>query len=292
MSKPKKVIAEDSRFIKAASKNPAIAKHYCNPGDLIAMLASLKSYHKTTGRKVIFAQQLNVAANYYQGAVHGTTSDNDSQKMVCMNQSMYDLIRPLVLSQDYIEDMQVYEGQTPLTIDLDVIREKTFVNLPNGSIQSWPMFAYPDLAWDLSKAWIELPNKKLPIIDFIKDKVIVNFTERYRNGNINYYFLRKFKHKLIFAGTEKEYLLFTNMWELDIPKLQVKSFLELAYAIKHCKFLLCNQSMCWNIAEAMKSPRVLEVCRYAVNCMPFYGEKSYGFLNQEGVEHYVDILMS
>jgi hypothetical protein len=154
------------------------------------------------------------------------------------------------------------------------------------------MYAYPDLAYDLSKSWIDLPDRDLPIIDEVKDKVIINLTERYRNGHISYYFLRKFKNKLIFAGTEREYLLFVNRWGIDMPHLKVNDFLELAYAIKNCKFLLGNQSMCWGIAEAMKSPRVLELCEFAPNCMPFVGDKSYGFFHQVGVEHYVDILIS
>lgn len=280
---------EDKRF-DSKEKTPAIAKHFCNPGDLISVLPALKSYYQTTGRKIIIAQQLGVAANYYNGATHGTLSDDGNNVMVCMNRHIFDMIRPLVISQEYIEDMVVFDGQSPIVIDLDVIREKVFVNLPNGSIQSWVMYAYPDLAYNLSNTWIDLPEVDLPIIDYIKDKIIINFTERYRNGHINYFFLRKFKHRLVFAGTEKEYLLFCNTWGIDMPKLEVKNFLELAYAIKHCKFLLANQSMCWGIAEALKSPRVLEVCRYAQNCMPYYGEKSFGYFHQQGVEHYVDIL--
>lgn len=280
---------EDKRF-KMSNQPPAYARHMCNPGDLVGMLASLKAYWMRTGRKIIVTQKLNVSANYYSGATHGTLSDADGSTMVCMNRHIFDMIKPLVISQEYIEDMQVYEGQTPITIDLDVIREKIFVNLPHGSLQAWPMYAFPDLAYNIAKPWIELPETTHPIIDFIKDKIIVNFTERYRNGHIDYFFLRKFQHRLVFAGTEREYILFCNTWSLDIPKLEVKNFLELAYAIKYCKFLLCNQSMCWGIACAMDTPRVLEVCRYAQNCLPFYGDFSFGYLHQQGVEYYVDIL--
>ncbi len=265
---------------------PVNFKHFCNPGDLIACMAAMRSYYEKNDRKVILCQQLNVPANYYLGAVHGTTDDNG--RMVCMNQHIYDMIKPLIMSQDYIEDMQPYDGQEIL-VDMDDIRQKIWVNLPQGQIQAWVMYAFPDLAFNLSRPWIDLPEKDLPIVSWIKDKIIINFTERYRNAHINYYFLRKFKHRLVFAGTEREYMLFTNTWKVDMPRLDVKDFLELAYALKYCKFLLCNQSMCWNLAEAIKSPRILEVCQQAVNCMPFIGDKSYGFYHQEGVEHYVDI---
>ena len=269
------------------TKPPLYIKHFCNPGDLIAAMAALKAACIKNERKVILCQQLNVKAGYYTGAVHGTVDEEGT--MVTMNKEMYDLIRPLILSQDYIEDMQVFDGQEAL-IDLDVIRQKHFVNLPHGSIQSWVFYAFPFLSYDISKPWIELPDKDIPIVPWMKGKILLNFTERYRNGHIHYYFLRKFKDRLVFAGTEREYRLFTNAWKIDMPRLEIKDFLELAYAIKSCKFLLANQSMCWNIAEAMKTPRILEVCRSAVNCLPFYGEKSYGFYDQDALEYFVDLM--
>lgn len=271
------------------NNDPIGVKHFCNPGDLIAAMASLKAYHEITGRKVIVYQQLNVMAEYYQGAVHGTLSDGDNATPVCMNRHIFDMIKPLITSQEYIEDMRVYEGQRVL-IDIDVIRKQKFVNLPHGDIQSWVAYAYPDLAPDLSKPWITLPEKDLPVIDFVKDKIIINLTERYRNGHIEYFFLRKYKHRLIFAGTEKEHLLFCNAWGIDMPRLEVKDFLELAYAIKYCKYLLANQSMCWGISRAMLTPHILEVCQYAVNCLPFHYKQSKGFYHQDGLEHYVDIM--
>jgi hypothetical protein len=56
--------------------------------------------------------------------------------------------------------------------------------------------------------------------------------------------------------------------------------------IKSSRFILGNQSFGWNIAEAMKTPRILEVCNYAPNCMPFVGEYSYGYYHQVGAEYY------
>lgn len=268
--------------------SPIRVKHFCNPGDAVAAMAALKAYYESTGRKVIFCQQLHVVASYYAGAVHGTMDSHGN--MVCMNTKVWDMLQPLFRSQEYIHSTEEYIGQPGILIDIDVIRKETFVNLPHGQIQSWVMFAFPDLAYNLSRPWITLPDADIPIINEVKGKIILNFTERYRNGHINYYFLRKYIHRLLFIGTEREHLLFVNRWKIDIPRLEVKNFLEMAYAIKHCKYLLANQSLCWGIAEAMKTPRILEVCEYAQNCMPFVGEKSYGFLHQTGLEYFVDIL--
>jgi len=269
-------------------ERPATFKHLCNPGDLIAAMCAMKGYHRETGRKVRVLQELNTNAQYYPGAVHGTTDEHGQQ--VCMNQHIFDMIKPLVESQPYIESMEVFSGQE-VDIDLDVIRKKTFVNIPHGLIQTWVFLAYPDLYWDLSKDWITLPETDLPIVNFIKDKIILNFTERYRNGLIHYHFLKKYQSQLVFAGTEREYLLFTNKWRLDIPRLEVKDFLELAYAVKNCKFLLANQSMNYNLSYSMHTPHVLEMCEFASNCPTFTYENSYGFYHQVNVEYYCHRLM-
>lgn len=263
-------------------------KHFANLGDIIAVLPAVKRYWEITGRKVIFCQQINALAAYYAGATHPTV--NESGQNVCVNDAMFEMIKPLLESQPYIHKIEKYEGQR-IDLDFDVIRGKTFVGMPNLMIQSWIMYAFPDLAYNLSKQWIELPEvKNHPILKQVKGKIILNFTERYRNDIIDYFFLKKYMPDLIFAGTEKEYWLFCNRWQLTMPRLEVKNFLEYAYAIKYSRFLLGCQSFGWNIAQAMLKPRVLELCKFAPNCQPFVGDDSYGFFHQIGAEYYFRLL--
>ena len=259
-------------------------KHFANLGDIIAVMPALKTYYEVTKRKVIFVQQCNQLAQYYSGAVHPTV--NEHGQNVCVNDAMYEMIKPLVESQEYVHHMEKYEGQK-IDLDFDVIRGKTFVGMPNLMIQSWISYAFPDLAWDLSKAWINLPDiPNHSIKKQVSGKVILNFTERYRNEQIDYFFLQHYAPDLIFAGTEKEHFLFCSRWGLSIPRLEVKNFLEYAYAIKYSKFLIGCQSFGWNIAQAILHPRIVELCRYAPNVQPNVGENSYGFFYQVGCEYY------
>jgi hypothetical protein len=264
-------------------------KHFANPGDVVASMAAIKRFWEVTGRKVVFCQKVNQIAAYYPGATHPTT--NEHGQNVCVNDAIYDMLVPLVESQPYIHKMEKYEGQN-INIDFDVIRgDKVFVNMPNMMIQAWIMYAHPDLATDLSKPWIELPEKPdHPVRKQVNGKVILNFTERYRNLIIDYFFLKKYAPDLVFAGTEREHWLFCNQWQLAIPRLEIKDFLEYAYAVKYARFLFGNQSLGWNLAEAMKKPRIVELCRYAANCQPHVGEDSYGFFHQVGAEYYFKVL--
>jgi ADP-heptose:LPS heptosyltransferase len=117
------------------------------------------------------------------------------------------------------------------------------------------------------------------------DKVIINFTQRHRNYLINYFFLREHQDKLVFAGLAKERDLFCKNWNLDIPLLEPDNFYHLAQNIKHCKFFLGNQSFCFQIAEALKVPRILELFPMMPNVVPI-GENAYDFYHQGGVEYY------
>jgi hypothetical protein len=268
--------SQDERF--------TTVKHFANLGDAVAIMAAIKTYWEITKRKVVFCQMLNQPAAYYNGATHPTVDSNG--RMVCQNETMFSMLKPLLESQEYILRAEPYQGQH-IDLDFDVIRGKTFVGMPNLMLQSWIMFAYPDLACDLSKAWIHLPEvESHPIRNQVDGKVIINFTDRYRSEAIDYFFLRNYAPDLVFAGNESEYFKFCSQWNLNIPRLAVNDFLEYAYAIKYARFFVGCQSFGINIAESMKTPRVVELCRFAPNIQPMVGERSYGYFHQVAAEYY------
>lgn len=252
-----------------------------NSGDLISALPGLKHIYDTQGKKAVIYQRMLVPAEYYQNAKHPIKDEKGTQ--VTMNYKQWEMLKPLLLSQDYIESCEVWEGQT-VDVNLDLIREGEFSTMGFGSINRWQFYTHPYLACDLSKPWISVP--RVPFnTDLVKDKVIVNFTSRYRNGLITYFFLKEHEEKLIFSGIKEEYETFCEDNKLNIPYLEVNDFLELTQYIDACKFILCNQSMQWNIAEAIKKLRILEVCRSASNCIP-NGANGYDFLQQGALELY------
>lgn len=259
-------------------------RHVVNGGDIIAAMAGMKSLYDKYNSKSIIYQQLNVRGDYYQGATHPLTDANGN--MVCMNEDMFNLLKPLIESQEYIEVFKQWRGEK-VHVDLDIIRNGLYSGMPNMMIQSWIMMAFPDMDFDLSQQWMFVDSD-----DTYKDKVIVNFTERYRNNKISYYFFKEYEDKLIFAGTTKEYLLFCNAWELDIPRLEITDFLQYAKFIKGCKFFLGNQSAAVNIAFALQHPRIVELCPFAQNYQPFVGKDNYGFYHQGALEYYFKKLIT
>lgn len=265
--------------------------HAVNSGDMIAAMAGIKSIYQKSGKKAIIYQRLGRPGEYYNGATHPVKED---ELMVTMNENQFNMLKPLVCSQEYIEDFLIFKGEKA-HVNLDKIRSECFVGLPFGHISSWLMFAFPDMCYDLSTSWLHINDVSECFVkdkegnistESINDKVIINFTDRYRNHNMHYFCLKKYENNLIFAGTEDEWLRFSKQWDLNIPRLMVNDFLELAIAIKSCLFFLGNQSMCWNIANSMMHPRLLEVSLMAPNCPPFIGNWNKGYLFQDALEYY------
>lgn len=281
VSKINDVIRQDIVHTLPKNNEPFLTvKHCANLGDVIAALPSVKRYYEISGIRIKFLQAINFPGTYYKGATHPTKNNEGVE--VCMNDKMFKMIKPLIESQPYIHSFEAYDGQY-VDLDFDIIRTKVFVGMPNLMLQSWVMFAFADLGTDISKPWIKLkPIKNHHIKKLVEGKVIINHTTRYHSENLDYLFLREYAQHLIFAGTREEHDFFCKRWLINIPLLEVKDFLEYAYALKYSKFIFSNQTFGWNLAQAMGTPRLVELCRFAPNVQPYIGEKSLGFFHQAG----------
>lgn len=254
-------------------------------GDLISFLSGIKKIWEDTGKKAIIYHRLGMIGASYIGAIH--PYQDEFNNPICFNQYAFDMMRPLLLSQEYIQDYIVFNGQEH-QYDLDEIRQERYTNQPKGSLNRWFNYGFPEMASNLSKKWIDIP---IGITNPYSEKVVINFTERHRNTFINYFFLKQHQDKLVFAGLEKEKQLFCKEWELDIPLLQVDNFYELAKAIGGCKFFLGNQSFCFQLAEATKVPRILEIFPMMPNVIPV-GDLAFDFYHQGSVEFYFNKLIN
>lgn len=246
-------------------------------GDVWAAIPAINQYYKITGKKAILYLEKDHVATYYEGATHPTKSDG---KMVMLNEAMINMMIPLLNEQECIQCTKIWE-QEEIHIDLNLFRT-TFVNLPWGCINRWQFYTYPDLACDLSGIWMTVPETDK---DFARGKIIITRSERYLNHAADYSFLKPYEDDIIFCGTMREYNIFTMTHDLNIRKLTITNFLELAQAIKQSRFHISNQTMAYQISQGIKKPRILEVCSFAQNVIPI-GENAYDFFHQQGLEYY------
>lgn len=251
-------------------------------GDLIAMMAGIKHLCEEKNTKAIIYQRLNATGIGYEGAIHPFKDDIGDEVM--MNEYMFNMLKPLIEVQEYIESFEIYTGQE-YEIDLDKARLEVFTNQPRGSINRWIFYVYPQMACDLSNAWIY--PKKLDVYG-MSDVIAINFTFRYRNSIADYNVLKNYKY-IEFVGLPQEHEHFCNQWQLDIPLKKFNNFRDLAVYLKSCKLFLGNQSFCYQLAESMKIPRILELSPVLPNVIP-NGINGYDFYHQQALEYYLEKL--
>src|SRR5260221_4823329 len=249
-------------------------KHSGNSGDIIYSLAGLRYVCNALGRKADFRMWLDREARYYDGAVHPLGNKT-------LNDYMYRMLKPLLKAQSYMNKVSRYTGQK-IQVDLDLVRQRD-IGMPNGNIAHWYGYIFPDMICDLSEPWIEAEAK----YPELRNTIIINRTQRYQNAHITYAFLRRRKEDLMFLGTVAEFELVKK----EVPQLaylDVANFYDLACAIKSCKFFIGNQSMCFALAEALKTPRILEICPFSQNVIPTGPGPAYHYHAQNAFEWFVE----
>lgn len=263
------------------------ARNVFNAGDLITMLPGFQHLYQKTGKKTILYQQIDFPAHYYDGAY--SPIRNSEGQQVCMNEQMFSRLRPLLESQPYIERFQKWEGQT-VDFDMDRTRDSRFIPLPGGLIHYWTFDVFPELACNLSKAWLHVTERSV-IKERYAEKILINRTHRYNNPYISYYFLKEYQDRLLFSGTDEEHKTFCSQFNLDIEYLKTDDFLQLAQIIAWCKGGVFGQSLHFHISDALKKHRILELCAPFPNTFPT-GENGYAFYHQATLEYFFDKLLN
>lgn len=252
---------------------PTTYLHPFKAGDLLTLLPGIKHLYETSGEKAIIYQRLGMPLYLH------ATEKNDSLSGQCMGLKMFNALKPLIESQDYIHSFRVWEGEQ-VDIDVSLSRDSMVVNIPYGSIHHWPWALIPEMQCNLFIPWIHVDELQ---DSFFQDKIIINRTFRYKNPYITYFFLSKYQDNLIFVGMEEERNKFCEEFKLNIPWVVPDNMLELAKIIKSSKLFLGNQSLCWHIADSIKVPRILEACTDFPNTFPT-GSEGYFFLHQKSLE--------
>lgn len=251
-------------------------KHSFNSGDLVTVLPGIRNLWKKTGKKAIIYQRLDMPADYGHNDNHPIKSDDG--RMVCMNMKMFKLLQPLIQNQEYVERFEVWHGES-VDFDFDLTRINSRMPLPGGSIHHWPFLIFPQLECELSEPWIDVHKQNA-----YRNLIIVNRTERYQNPYIDYFFLKDYQHNILFAGLGSERDIFCEKYGLNIGLLSFGNFFDLASIMKSARCFIGNQSMCWHIADAMKIPRILEVCTEYPNTFPT-GANGNSFVVQNALEY-------
>jgi hypothetical protein len=245
-------------------------KHSGNAGDIVYSLNAIRSACFLHDKDAILYLKLDEPIQLHPSFKHPLGG-------VMLNRYMFDNLRPLLLECDFIEDVVIYTNQK-VDYDLDSFRKIGF-NLGAGDIKKWYLYAHPELQYHYSND---------PVLNYHHYKsleqsywgdafIVLNRSERYNNGQIDYSILNQVQLPIYFVGTDTEFSIMKNIvWDLQHKK--VANFLELKDFIAYSKLFIGNQSMCYSIAEQVQANRLLEVYFSCPNVIT----EGLEMFNQEG----------
>jgi hypothetical protein len=173
-----------------------------------------------------------------------------------MTESRARLIIPLLLEQDYLDDVRIHDGGY---VDFDF---SPYRHLH----ESHSNIAKDQANWigvepDFSKPWLTVPDA-LPT-----GKVIVNRTARYHNNAFPWRTVySELGSALRFIGLAAEHRAFESEFG-DVAALPTPTLLDAAREIAGSDLFIGNQSACFAIAEGLKHPRIQETCPENRDCV-------------------------
>lgn len=242
--------------------------HSGHIGDIVNVLPIIKELSKKHICKLIIGINKPLPVDY----------SNHPGGKYFLNKKIYDMLYPLLVSQKYINEVEIFDNQE-IDIDFDLIRELPINLLFDNSRYG---FHIAGVQVDLSKKFLDVEDHPI-----LKNKITILRSLRYQNPLISYNFLEKYD-SAFYLGTLNEY----NHLKKEINNLKFydcKNFLEMASIIKSSKVFIGNSSLGIDLADGLKTPRLLEASPY-FPARQVHGENGFDFYFQAHFEKYFKYL--
>ena len=221
-------------------------KHSGDMGDIIYSLPTIRSL----GGGILYLDINNSIADHF-------------------TKKYFDILRPLILSQPYIQEVQIWSGE-PINHNLDLFRTNA-----SGKQVDLSFFNLCEAHLDRFNLDKNLKDEQWLFVDFpLKYEeefrtIIFARSARYHNNDFNWNtIVNEYGRSAFFVGIQSEYDDFIKQYNCkNIPFKETKDLLNLARYIAGSELFVGNQSCPYAIAEGMKKNTILEVCSYSPNCL-------------------------
>ena len=215
------------------------------------------------------------------GGILYISLDTKYYKSKPMDQQDFEWFKELLVGQDYLEDVKLWQPDTHIDYDLNQFRTSPNSDLLFTLLTSNHLNAF-NATFDLSQPWLDCTK----IGTLHKADIIINRSLRY-HAPFSWNELFQWQNRCLFVGMPDEYADFIKKTGLvGIPHYNTCSYRQLTQVIVGSKLFVGNQSFPFALAEAIKCPRVLEACPICPNCMP-QSENGYTRLTQGVLRHYL-----
>lgn len=166
----------------------------------------------------------------------------------------YEMIEPLLLAQDYLTSVSIWNGED---IDYDYIdhwKMHLIKGWQGNQTECYALTAGMNIHESALRKKL-LHEPWLTPVDPIKidgRPIVVNRTSRHLHGATGKGWIDFIQNGLedygVFIGTEKEHAAFQSQFKIDIPHYKTANLLEVAQVIQGCEQFIGNQSSPLSIA--------------------------------------------
>jgi len=199
--------------------------------------------------------------------------------------NQYDFLRTLLLSQPYILDVYWYDIHNKYLNEYDLRQYRKITKADPTLHLALCHAKIFNVKINISDKWLfGIEPKRIDNLD-----IIVNVSPRYHTDpiSIDYKILKDYENKILFVGKNSEFKNFYTNYDIKCEHYKCINALEIAQIIAGCKLFIGNQSLCFAVAEALKSNRVLEIYNKKPNCTP-QSANGHTILNKELIEKYLN----
>lgn len=170
-------------------------------------------------------------------------------------QQDYEFMAPLLKAQDYLHDVDIWNGQTDDCPELlNHFRFHIGERWQGNQTECYALA----MGWDIHEPTIRSNLLIKPWLTTVQPlkvsgrSIVVNRTTRHLAGKDGSGWLSFVNNKLdeyaIFIGTEKEHEVFEQTFKIKIPYQPVSDMLEMARYIQGCELFIGNQSVALSLA--------------------------------------------
>lgn len=171
-----------------------------------------------------------------------------------LNEKSISSIAPLLLQQDYIKDVKIWNDDCHIDYNLNNFRK----NIKTPNLSDAHLSAFNLSLSHKNSAWLKVDRG----IDHPEGKSIL--ITRSLRVHSNHSFWENLSENIIynsvFVGNSFEYEVFNKTFRYKIPFWEL-SILDLSRAIKNCSLFISNQTLGSAIAEGFKKNLIQEVYR-------------------------------
>ena len=225
----------------------ATFKHSGDLGDILYALPAVKALSGGT-------LYLDLNGGRTEPFVQQTCPDGHTK----LGQRAYDALRPLLLEQPYITDVQPWAGE-PIDHNLDRFRGQVLtggqVNLVVAHLRA---FGLPEGIYN--DPWLTLRSPPVTLHKPVVISRTVRYHSKYRWWALN---IRQLAPQAVFLGFEKEHDIFQYTFECQVDFHWAKDALEIAQVLLGSQMLIGNSNFTMAIAHGLGTPFVQELYEYS-----------------------------